>query len=65
MFYLIMHIRLGLSVDHFKSQDVYGELFLFNSSHARACEGIIGGQKQKNKFPENVCDLRQAINTQS
>ena len=29
-FMLIMHIQLGLFVDHFKSQDVYRELFLLN-----------------------------------
>ena len=36
---------------------------IFN--HARACKGLIGGEKPKNKSPENVCDLRQAINKQS
>ena len=37
--------------------------WIFN--HICACKEIIGGEKQKNKSPENVCDLKQAINTQS
>ena len=57
-----MHIRLSLFVDHFKSQAVDGELFLFDF---QSCKGLIGGEKPKNKSPENVRDLRQAINKQS
>ena len=60
-----MHIRLSLFVDHFKSQDVDGELFLFDFQSCSACKGLIGGEKPKNKSPENVRDLRQAINKQS
>ena len=60
-----MHIQLGLFIYLFKSQDITENCSFWIFNHIRVCKEIIGGEKQKNKSPENVRDLKQAINIQS